>query len=208
MFSSQAHSLGSISLPSFTGKRLMMMPFDVRDPDTLSESQVGDWKDVVLELLKRHGSPTGIGYLTIDEALVEPGKTQRRPGLHVDGNASYGGGPAYGGCGMILVANTMGTRAWIKEFDGSLSGTDGCEHLRDQCPPEEAVVFGDKEAWWCGPSCVHEGVPVQKPTLRQLMRISLPSMAPYHWPYTANVTGVVPVTPPGPDRSVFMSYRS
>ena len=223
MFQSIAKPLGRIVFPEFSGLRIMMMPFRFDDPDTLDAEQLRGWKEPVTDLLERRPA-TGIGYLTIDEAIVEPGRTHRRPGLHVDGLSSYGGPSPYGGGvmpygggltpyaggtggGMVLAANVVGTRAWVKDFHGDV-GVDGdCEHLRAQCPDSEAVVFGDHEAWWCGPLCVHEGVPAPTWTKRQLIRISYPSAAPHHWPYTPNVTGVVPITPPGPDRSKQMAYR-
>lgn len=207
MLLSEAHPLGPVSFPPFTGLRVMMMPFRFDDPDSLSEAQLGGWRDVVLDLIARQGGGTGVGYLTIDEAVVEPGHTHRRPGLHVDGGGAWGGGPAYGGNGMILAANVCGARAWLKSFAGDPGLEGDCEHLRPECEPAEAVTFAPGEAWWCSPACVHEGVVVVERTARQLVRISFPSDAPYHRPYTPNATGVVPTTRPGPDRSGFMAYR-
>ncbi len=251
MFTSEAKILGKVNLPNYTGLRIMMMPFKANDFDTLSRVQIGDWKDTIRECLKDY-KLQGIGYITIDEAIVEQNTTHRRPGLHTDGGyrvaayggdnnyspygsspaysasqtinyasygatpsysstpnnySPYGGEPSYGSCGMIVVTNTIGAKAYLQNFDGNIGAEGDCEHLRSECKEENAVIFGNSEAWWCGPTCVHESVPMIELTKRQFLRISFPSMAPYHWPYTENITGVTPVTQPGPDRSKFMSYR-
>lgn len=244
-FLSEARKLGIQQLPDFSGKTIMMMPFRVEDPDTLSSLQLGGWKEVVQNLIPP--SAKGIGYLTIDEGEVLKGKTLRRPGLHVDGYSSYGGPSPYGGVnlrdahsvpkaydesgsyasltswpyggrpyasmkssdsrndGMILLSSNNGTRVFLQEFTG-LPGPEGdCEHLRKQC--NDGIILADNEAWWCSGFCVHEALPMKETAKRQVLRISMPSEAPYHWPYTENITGIKPVTPPGPDRSVFMRYK-
>jgi len=254
MFKSEAFRLGNFTMPSYTGLRVMMMPFDFNDKSSLSKDQVGGYADLVYDLIRmnkiiNNGANKGIGYLTIDEAEVVAGTTHRRPGLHVDGVScsAYGGGNPYGGGitqdspygsyyrnrnfnpygggyapyggggsayasskgnkgGMILLASNNGTRSYIQNFDG-LPGNEGdCEHLRNQC--KIPIDFKDNEAWWCSGLCVHEAVHVPHDTKRQILRISMPSNAPYHWPYTKNITGVVPITSPGPDRTPFMEYRT
>ena len=243
-FDSVASRIGRVLLPEFTGKRIMMMPFLIEDLTTLSLSQVGGWRDTVQEILK--GSTVrGIGYLTVDETIVEKETTHRRPGLHVDGYklSSYGGSVSYGGgsnpyvspyaapapyaapsqyvpapygavsayagslpnSGMYLVASNNGTRAFIQNFKGSPGHEGDCEHLRKQC--KTPTVFADHEAWWCSGLLVHEGVPATASGPRQFLRISMPSDAPYHWPYTENVTGIKPITSLGPDRKAFMAYK-
>ena len=265
MFESLAHKIGTFEFPKFTGLRIMMMPFDFTDYNSLDEQQLRGWKKTVVEILRTHAPIIHgrIGYLTIDEALVAAGTTHRRPGLHVDGGYAYGGSPSYGGNsssyggnpsyggsssssyggspsygggsshrdsapyggysrvtygggsvyggsihqgGMILAANTIGTKMYPQIFQGNPGPQGDCEHLRAECAA--GTIMGDQEAWWCNSLCVHEGLPVPEDTKRQILRISTPSFAPHHIPYTENKTGCQPITRPGPDRSTLMAYRN
>lgn len=85
-FFSHVDDLGPIAFPQFTGVRVMMLPIRLEDPATWPKSLLGGWAARPLEtLVERAPVKTGVAYLTIDEAVVEAGRTHRRPGLHVDG---------------------------------------------------------------------------------------------------------------------------
>lgn len=92
--------LGPVSLPQFSGTRILMMPFQMHNllgslPDGLHH-----WVPALRQARSLIRRQHGTFYLTIDESVVQPGTPQRRPGLHVDGwhvdgttaGGSWGGG--------------------------------------------------------------------------------------------------------------------
>ena len=73
-----------------------MMPFIMGDPSTLPVA-LHSYLDLIdaCDLTRgRHA------YLSVAEARVSAGQTQRRPGVHTEGTtASSWGGGSWGGCG-------------------------------------------------------------------------------------------------------------
>jgi hypothetical protein len=199
---SEATRLGRVNIPAFQGLGVMMMPFRWDDPArTLTARQIGGWVDTIEDLCWLVPSE-GIGYVTIDERVVPEGQTHRRPGWHVDGHGVWGAPSPYGRGGMILLSSTVGAEYVTGDIDVHPDAEGGCDTFIGEGDRMEAGV-----AYWCAPMCLHRSVPMQQTTRRQLLRLSMPSMEPHHWPFTPNETGVQPVTPRGPDRSTFMAYR-
>lgn len=201
--------MGRINLPPPTGIRVMMMPFDLgRARETLPNT-LGLWRGVVNAMCGLVDDLTGIGYLTIDEALVEAGTTHRRPGLHIDGVGPYGGGGGgYAGReGMLMVASHVGCRVWDQKLTFN-PGKDGdCSHLAKLLDPDKAVVLRPNRAYWCSPVAVHETIPAETDVMRQFCRISFPSEEPWHEGYTPNPLGIQPTGPIHPARTEYMGYR-
>lgn len=204
-FTSKFKHLGALELPEFKGTRIMMMPVVLGDINSIPDF-LADWNKAIANLFEMANCKEGIGYLTIDEKLVKPATTHRREGKHVDGvfQGSYGGwggGGGWGsvGNGMLTVASHPGCRAWEGEFIGRPGYEGECDHLADQC--DEGTLFGANEVYWLDGLCVHESVPMVKPTARQFVRLSMPSDAPWFEGYTVNPLGVKPtgrILPPRP----------
>lgn len=195
-FISKFKHLGKIELPEFKGTRIMMMPIILGDIESIPDF-LGDWNKAIANLFEMANCKEGIGYLTIDEKRVEPAKTHRREGKHVDGvfQGSYGGwggGGGWGsvGNGMLTVASHPGCRAWAGEFVGRPGWEGECDHLTDQC--DEGTLFGASEVYWVDGLCVHESVPQTRAVDRQFVRLSMPSDAPWFDGYTVNPLGVKP----------------
>lgn len=162
-----------------------------------------------------------VGYLTIDEKMVEPGETHRRRGLHVDGvyangaggwsggsgGGGWGGGDAPGmkATGMLTVSSVSGCRAWCQDFKGWPGAEGECDHLSDQCQDESCAVLSPSVAYWLDALCVHESLPMKARTPRQFVRLSLPSTAPWFDGYTENPLGVKPTGPILPRREFMMA---
>lgn len=197
---------GALVFPEFTGERVMMMPVILgdlrgvpRQYHDLAESLYG-----VTE--SRHIG--NVGYLTIDERVLNPGETLRRPGLHVDGyyqgrSGAWGGGGSWGsvGNGMLTISSTAHCRAYLGEIDG-IPGNEGeCSHL---VMPNNGEVFGAGEIYWVDGACVHESLPVTERTRRQFVRLSMPSNGPWFEGYTPNPTGILPSAEILPERTKFM----
>lgn len=213
-FESIFEEIKEIELPKFTGVRVMMLPVILGDTATLPEF-VEQYKKTFEALCKMiDPSLKGqVGYLTVDEKTIEPDKTHRRQGLHVDGvyNGGVGGwggghsGGSWGsvGNGMLTVSNPAGCRAWNKTFTGWPQSEGECYHLADQCPEQEAVLFKPNMVYWVDGLCVHESMPQLEKVDRQFVRLSLPSEGPWFEGYTENPLGIKPTGEILP-RRVFM----
>jgi hypothetical protein len=211
---SKIERFGSVNFPTFSGVRIMMMPFRMEDLGT-SPPMLGSWIWAIATLCQMSAVKKGVAYLTIDEAHVEVGRTHRRPGLHVDGigedgscGAWGGGGGSWGANGMLVAASHVGCRAWAQEFAGNAGPNGDCEHLRVELDSTSEVTMLPGEVYWCNPTAVHESLPMVESVGRQFVRLSMPSMAPWHEGYTRNPLGVEPTGPIHPARAEFMAYRT
>lgn len=188
MLVSQAKSLGQIKLPVPSGIQIQMMPIVFHDPHSIP-TRLSKWKKTICELMDLLEGD-GIGYLTIDEQKVKVGTSHRRPGLHIDGHGSWGGGGggSWAGNGMVTVSSEAACNLYLGEFEGN-SSTDGdCEHLREQC--KKPVLQKRNEIWWLDGKCLHESLPINASTVRQFVRISSPSNARPHEDFSKNPEGV------------------
>lgn len=72
---------GAVAFPGFTGERVYMRPFTKRKglPFDLRR-----WQPTVDAMLDGV-DVAGPIYIMVDQGIVQPGTTQRRPGLHIDG---------------------------------------------------------------------------------------------------------------------------
>lgn len=215
-FKSVFREIKEIQLPAPTNLRVMMLPVIIGDAASVPDL-VAHWKQQFIEISNMadtslHGK---VGYLTIDEKKVKPKSTHRRGGLHVDGVhqggvGGWGGGntgASHGsvGNGMLTVSNPAGCRAWSKDKVYGWPGMEGeCDHLSDQFPDEEAVLFKPNMVYWVDGLCVHESMPQAVETMRQFVRLSLPSEGPWFEGYTVNPLGIKPTGPILPRRE-FMS---
>jgi len=73
----------NIVFPPFTGVSVNMMPFVLGNIDTLPAECKPYW-DIITQCYVDDNQEGQVCYLTIDESIVEAGKTQRRPHLHTD----------------------------------------------------------------------------------------------------------------------------
>lgn len=188
--------------PQFSDVRIMMMPFHTHDALGSLPELPGGWRDYVARLCAMPGVRAGVGYLTIDEAFVRAGDTQRRPGLHVDGT-DYGGGPTnpYAYSGALIVSSDGACALFGNTPD---AGVDGCcAHLH----PGRGRRLNPWEVAWIGPNTLHEALPARRGFSRQMLRISMPSTADHHADYTPNPLGILPTGKPGARRPVQMAYR-
>ena len=203
----QIKQITTVELPPFSDTRIMMMPFHWHDP-VGSLPELNGWRNTIVQILNYAPRVNDIGYITIDEYVIEAGLTQRRPGLHMDGTGAWGGPAPYAACGMYLVSSMIGCRGWNQIVPAN-PGIDGdCEHMRPHLDPACEILMQANQVYWCSPTAVHEALPMVETTARQLLRISMPSSAPHHVPYTLNPCGVEPATSPGERRDIQMSYRN
>ncbi|KQP37587.1 hypothetical protein [Pseudorhodoferax sp. Leaf274] len=72
---------GAVTFPEFTGERVYMLPF--RKAEGLP-FDLARWQPTVDAMLDGIDVASPI-YLMIDQGVVQPGATHRRPGVHIDG---------------------------------------------------------------------------------------------------------------------------
>lgn len=200
-FESLFEELQLIELPEFSGVKAMMLPIIIGNINSLPDFVAGykaAFKQMCeAERAKIHNGE--VGYLTVDEKLVEENSTHRRGGLHVDGifkgsAGSWGGGGTWGsaGNGMLTVSSPAGCRAWLGKFNGWPGDEGECNHLADQCSLENATEFKSNVLYWVDGLCIHESIPQKEAVQRQFIRLSLPSKGPWFKGYTENPLGVLP----------------
>lgn len=106
--------------------------------------------------------------------------------------------------GMLLASNKVGCRAFDGDFEG-VPGPDGeCDHLSDRLGP--GVLLAADVIHWLSGTCIHESLPQTQRTQRQLVRLSMPSDAPWFDGYTPSPFGIMP-TGQTLSRRPYMSTR-
>jgi hypothetical protein len=84
MFPSKIEKLASdVPMPAHQGLRILLMPIIMGDNSTVPYPDLFPMLDVMAKVKPQHKGK--VVYLTVDQKVVEAGKTHRRPGLHVDG---------------------------------------------------------------------------------------------------------------------------
>ncbi len=215
---SEVEDLGDFELPAYSGTRWMMMPFRLDDVRRTITRE--DWHRALELMVALAPIQEGVGYITVDEAEVEPEETHRRPGLHVDGVGPTGGiggwggggtGPGPGGSwgtgGMVVTASHTGCVAYPGEFQGRIGPNGDCEHLRPMLAGRAAVPLLGGRAYRLNSTAIHESIRMPSRVRRQFVRLSLPSEAPWYEGYTSNPLGIKPEGPIHPARAAFMGFR-
>jgi hypothetical protein len=213
-FESSIKLSGEITFPEFSGIRILQMPFILGDIESIPDF-LFHWKNTFLQLFDISHIKNGIAYITIDEKIVKKDETHRRKGLHVDGvfeghaECTFGGG-TFGTIkdGMYLASSEIGCRAWNQSFNGWAGYEGECDHLLDQCKPENEVILNKNKIYWLGGLCVHESIPMKKDTKRTLIRMTLPNDNPCFDGFTLNPKGIKHEGKMLPRRSKFMDNNN
>jgi hypothetical protein len=189
MLNSDYRSLCAVALP-FAARQRYIHSFDLSAP-TMADG-FEDYLDPVIKLCRAAGAHTGIAHMTVDEKIVSPGMSQRRPRPHVDGcfmpRAMRWGhpDPAPGWlhyCNdigadpvqrmpIIVAASVAGCRAWRGIFDGQPASDGDLSHIQDQLG--EGEVLPANVGFLLSPDCVHESMIFPTETQRTFLRIALP----------------------------------
>jgi hypothetical protein len=194
MLNSFFRPLCPIQFPAFAGRQHYMHGFDLAAP-TVPEGFEGYLKPVQ-QLIAAAGAHIGKAFLTIDEKILNPGDTQRKPGPHVDGayleHKGYWGGGGGGwnhSCNAVpfarmpvIVASTVPLcKAWDGIFDATPSYHDPVvfdgdlshvQHVLDDAPNQ---VLPSHYGFILSPDCVHESLPALEACERSFLRIALPT---------------------------------
>ena len=190
MLHSDYRPLCAVVLP-YRERRHYMHSFDLAKP--VMREGYEDYLEPVTALCRAAGATHGIAHMTVDEKLVEAGRSQRRPRPHVDGRfmpeAQHWGhqpgpGPSWlhycndigrgpiARMAVIVAASVAGCRAWRGTFDGQPAIDGDLTHIADQLGDGE--VLPANVGYLLSPDCVHESMLFAEDTRRTFLRIALP----------------------------------
>jgi hypothetical protein len=180
---------GRVEFPEHTGERIYMLPVRGRLP-----TQYRRWQDTVDQMLDGISPPVGV-YLMVDQGEVSAGQSQRRPGLHVDGNwiaelgrhghrhASRWDHPrpgfkhhAYTPEAIILATDVIGCRSYVGDFQADIGRGGECDDA-----DTSGMHHFDLEpfrAWAGNVTMLHEALPMPHATKRTVVRLNVPGWEP------------------------------
>lgn len=193
MLNSDYRQLCNVSLP-YRGRQHYMHTFDLAAP--VMPAGFEDYAEPVLSLCRAAGATHGIAHMTVDEKIVAPGMSQRRPKPHVDGvfnperlhrNGETMGDWGGGGGGwnhscndigvghvrrmpVIVAASAIGCRVWRGLFDATPTADGDLSHLA----LDDGEIVPAGVGFLLSPDCVHESMVQQEATRRTFLRIALP----------------------------------
>ena len=176
--------LSGFEFPEYQARQAYMVSFDAQDCRLPYE--YCDYNPIIEALLRDAGIDSGEIHMTIDEKIVQPGMSQRKPGPHVDGKFhkqrmawGHNPGPAWAHfCNnlpvdrmpVIVAASVEGCRVWKGEFHATPSP---CGDLSHMDLPEGEILEANR-GYLLSPDCIHESMVFEKPTQRQFIRLALP----------------------------------
>jgi len=190
MITSISEELYSVSIPEHTGE-IKMLPFNL---DNLKDVP-GKFREVVEKMISCLSLKSGTAFLTVDGKVVEQGKTQRRGGVHIDGNYipemnSWGDGGwkvGEGGRvissqehklsyesetgGMLIASNYPACKGWNGIYDGNPYVGGDCSQITGL---NEGFILKPNVVYYGNSQFLHESLPIDKTIHRTLMRITLP----------------------------------
>lgn len=190
MLSSDYRPLVEVALP-FAGRQMYMHSFYIASP-TMADGYE-DYLEPVTRLLRAAGASSGVAHMTVDEKIIEPGRSQRRPGPHVDGcfmpeRATWGhdGGGWLHYCNdiargpiarmpVIVAASYPGCRAWRGQFDAQPAPDGDLSHLK----LGDGEVLPANVGYLLSADCVHESILMTERVPRSFLRIALPVGFPF-----------------------------
>jgi len=127
-----------------------MMPFIIGDKNSIPEEYIQYWP--LISRCKFSRSEKGqVGYLTIHESLVEPNKSQRRPGLHIESPGSLSNSYGYGYDNLCINwggGATFGTFYDVTKQEITWNRTGGifmASNLSDSCAVWNAGILNPEQ---------------------------------------------------------------
>lgn len=198
----------AVAFPAPSNIQINMMPFKMGDLDSIPK-EYHAYAPMIEACLGHVPNERGrVGYLTIDERVVEAGQTHRRAGLHTDrhpnstkggdGQVSRWGGsiPGYGG--LFLGSNVPDSCSLLDCWVDAPGPHGDCEHLRGSLLEELTerevgpTTMLPNRIYWINDTTPHESLPLPNNTPRQFFRLVTSNVS--HWfrkHSTANPLGTV-----------------
>lgn len=182
--------INNIQFPDFSGIRCLMMPYIQGDIESIPIEYRGRYDKILSNIYFKKGD---IGYLTIDESVVEKNNPHRgarskwdralhtEAGIHPDKVYAWGGGNTGWGSShrvtldrdtKVLLSNSIDNSCaiWDEEVENtSIDGDIG--DLSYKFPYSSATFMKAGEVHEIGILTPHESVPVKERANRQFLRI-------------------------------------
>ena len=182
---SASQPLGLIKLPEYQARQMYMHSFDPKQPEMAEGYE--DYLGVVSVLCELAGVSSDEAHMTVDEKVIEPGFSQRRPGAHVDGCylkepqvwghpnppgmwAHYCNNLPFDRMAVIVASSVPGCIVYPGIFNGDPKNDGDCEHMRDQFTKSQLLPAN--QGYLLSPDCVHESRIFSEPTQRSFLRIA------------------------------------
>jgi len=189
-----------------------MMPFIIGEENSIPKKYRQYWP--LIRKCPIESEEYGkVGYLTIHESLVQPGQSQRRPGIHTEtpgllirggevitteisygwGGGEYHENHCYGG---IYMASTISDSCavWEVKIDkpAEIVGPGGdIDHLRSLLG--NYSLMKENEIWWITDATPHESLPLKRPQYRQFFRVVTSAVSVWYKDHsTENELGIKP----------------
>lgn len=203
---------GEVEFPEPSGISINMMPFIIGDPDSIPAKFRQYWP-MIEACPGLHREAGYIGYLTLQESWVESGRSQRRPGLHLETPGlvmSKGGETAVDTWGMgdigdgneliggIYMASNLSDscRVWnvqVKQPENMVGANGDIEHLREILGCDEGILVKSGELVWLTDTTPHESLPMPEETYRQYFRLVTSAVSLWYDDHsTKNPLGIMP----------------
>lgn len=197
MILSVSKELYPINIPHFSGQ-IKMLAFDL---ESLNEVP-GALTKLVANMIAALPIKKGIAYLTVDGKIVEKGMSQRRGGIHIDGNylpsGWAGGGNGSGGSGgwkvgeggriisseehklsyqsttggMLITSTYPACKGWNGRFEGNAYVGGDCTRIEGL---GEGFTLKRNVVYYGNSQFIHESLPVDKDIHKVMARITLPA---------------------------------
>ncbi len=180
--------IGTIVLPRWQNRQKYMHTFNPVAP--IMAEGYEDYLEPIkalceaAEALTKH--PIHEAHMTVDEKIVQPGMSQRRPGAHVDGCfvpalqswahpgpgswAHYCNNLPLDRMSIIVAASVPGCIVYDGNFEGQPASDGDLEHIRDQLG--DGYLLPANRGYLLSPDCVHESMVFDVPTKRTFLRVA------------------------------------
>lgn len=171
---------GNVAFPDNKKERVYMHPFFQKEGLPV---HLFRWQKTVDQMLVGINTNNPI-YLMIDQGFVNKGQSQRRPGLHVEGNwnnplrmhrVPRHGHDDYSTEMIILASDVIGCRALSGDFVGAPSSGGQCNHINVTKAKEH--IFEPFKIYKGNVTMIHESLPLQYNSHRTLVRLNIPEMS-------------------------------
>lgn len=193
MYISNVKKLNTVTFPEYTGERVYMEKFYKEQglPKSLSR-----WQPTVDQMLENIDTDKPI-FIMIDQSVVQPNTSQRRPGPHIDGywveelqdhSGSSGGHKFHLGSwdvntspwqhvnfdtpeSIILASDVSACRGFLGTWEGSVGEGGDLSHIN--LHELETIQLEANISYLGNVSFIHESLPLTQKTERTLVRLNL-----------------------------------
>jgi len=177
-----------VSFPELIELNINMMPIIMGNLDSIP-NYAKQYEDMIEKCDFEKGTTV---YLTVNESVVQKGKTQRRPGIHTDGTNKAGwGGGGWGNKEGIYMASTDGRcKMWNCQ-------THDADHLGEVSEPiTSGEIMKPNILYWMTDRTPHESLPALKTSMRQFFRLVSEDIGIWYAQHsTPNPLGIQPNCP-------------